>query len=179
MILFEFQFDPGVVAEDRTTNIAVANSSALQETYFVMPVRLTIGHVELLEIPPKYDQRLQRNIKGNYIPGQKGNTLVTMPWLELPLINLASVGLDAVIAVGQQGSSFYTLPDFGWRLVFTLFEKDVEVHSQVNGNTARVKYDSLVCAFRKFTLEVKATLKREVPELQEHVVWGRWLQEIE
>jgi len=51
MVIFEFKIDETALVEDLETDPVAANEAVLQETFFEMPVRLSVNEVELLEIP--------------------------------------------------------------------------------------------------------------------------------
>lgn len=51
MIILDFRVDDEGLAEDVGTGAEIANAAAIEETYFVMPVRFAIGNTELLAFP--------------------------------------------------------------------------------------------------------------------------------
>jgi hypothetical protein len=157
-MLLEFQVDEAALAADREVNPRTADAAALQETYFLMPTRLQVHQEELFAVP------------------LKGNRKDASPWLELPILHVATVGLQKVKDICKQGQSIYTLPGSGWRLRFQASGQDVLIHSEVNGCQSCVHYPELLAAFEHFASAVKEVLHRKVPELQEHPYWGTWLK---
>jgi hypothetical protein len=158
-MLLEFQVDEEALAADRKIDPRTADAAALQETYFLMPTRLQVQQEELFAVPPK-DQRKHAS-----------------PWLELPILHVATVGLQKVKEIGKQGQSIYTLPGSGWRLRFEACGQDVLIHSEVNGRQSCVHYTELLAAFEHFASTTRAVLSHKVPELQDHPYWGKWLRE--
>jgi hypothetical protein len=135
------------------------DNAALQETYFLMPTRLQVHQEELFAVPPKGQQKY------------------SSPWLELPILHVATVGLGKVKDICKQGQSMYTLPGSGWRLRFEACGQDVMIHSEVNGRQGCVRYAELLAAFEHFASTAREVLRHKVPELQEHPYWGKWLRE--
>lgn len=158
-MLLEFQIDEGTLAADREIDPRTADAAALQETYFLMPTRLQVHQEELFAVPPK------------------GHRKDVSPWLELPILHIATVGLQKVKDIGKQGQSIYTLPGSGWRLRFQASGQDVLMHSEVNGRQSCVRYTELLAAFEHFASTVREVLSHKVPELQENPYWGKWLRE--
>ena len=158
-MLFEFQVDDGALAADREIDPRTADAAALQETYFLMPTRLQVHQDELLAVPPQ------------------GNRKDASPWLELPILHVATVGLQKVKDICTEGQSIYTLPGSGWRLRFQTSGQDVLIHSEVNGLQSCVHYAELLAAFEHFASTAREVLSHKVPELQDHPYWGKWLRE--
>jgi len=158
MVLLEFQLDRNVLDDDRATDLGTADAGALQETYFLMPVRLKVSEAELLKMPP----------------GGRGR--LTSPWLTLPILHVATVGLHKVKEARESGTSTYTLPGSGWRLRFAVSGQDISVYSEVSEQGSCARYEELLQAFEHFASTVREVLSRETPELKEHPQWGRWLK---
>jgi hypothetical protein len=158
-MLLEFQADEETLAADREIDLRTADAAALQETYFLMPTRLQVHQDELFAVPPK------------------GHRKDASPWLELPILHVATVGLQKVKDICKQGQSIYTLPGSGWRLRFQASGQDILIHSEVNGRQSYVHYAELLAAFEHFASTAREVLSRKVPELQENPYWGKWLRE--
>ena len=158
-MLLEFQVDEAALAADREVDPRTADAAALQETYLLMPTRLQVHQDELFAVPLK-DHRKDAS-----------------PWLELPILHVATVGLQKVKDICKQSQSTYTLLGSGWRLHFQASGQDVLIHSEVNGRQSCVHYTELLAAFEHFASTVKEVLRHKVPELQEHPYWGKWLRE--
>ena len=177
-ILLDFIPDEMVMAEDKSSAPSQADAAELQHTYFIMPIRLKSGAEELLEIPPAKDQ--QQVWSGD----SSGNSLHPIlkerpfdPWFPLPLLDVATTGLEKIREVHQKGTSIYRLPGAGYRLSFQMSGKDVFVHSEVNGRTSRIQYVDLLHAFEEFASKVREYLSHEVPELKAHPFWKEWLEQ--
>jgi hypothetical protein len=158
-MLLEVQVDEGTLAADREIDPRTIDAAALQETYFLLPTRRQVHQEELFAVPPKG-------------PGK-----LASPWLELPILHVATVGLQKVKDICEQGQSMYTLPSSGWRLRFEACGPDVLMHSEVNGRQGCVHYAELLAAFEHFASTAREVLSRKVPELLDHPHWGKWLTE--
>ncbi len=158
LVILEFQLDENIIREDRKFNPGTADTGVLSETYFCMPVRLKIGSVELLEIP--VGSRVQKS----------------SPWLSLPILDIATTGLEAVKEAKRRGASVYSLPGSGSRLYFRMIGDEVSAYSQVNGREARTHYNQLLQAFEDFASRVRHVLMEKVPDLENHSYWGKWLK---
>ncbi len=177
-ILLDFLTDEMIMAEEKGANPGQADAAELQHTYFIMPIRLKSGAEELLEIPLAKDQ--QQVWSGD----SSGNSLHPIlkerpfdPWFPLPLLDVATTGLEKIRGVHQKGTSIYSLPGSGYRLSFQMSGKDVSVHSEVNGRTSRIQYVDLLHAFEEFASKVREYLSHEVPELKAHPFWKEWLEQ--
>ena len=159
MVVLEFQGSPGKLADDSTEDLRTTVAGNLQDTCFFIRVRLQVGNVELLEMP------------------LKGQGDAPVPWPELPILNVATVGLQRLREAGERGTAIYTLPGSGWRICFAVSGEDVSVYSEVNGRCGRGRYAELLGAFEQFAGTVRALLSREAPALQDHPHWGKWLGE--
>ncbi len=145
MTRFEFQIDRRVLEEDRSMDPGTANPAALEETYFIMPVRLEVEGHELLASPE---------------PGGD-------PWMHLPLLDMVEL-VERVRTLAEDGAVSHSLPGSGWKLHLVRRGAELEVRSTVNGAQVVVPYDAFLEAALTFRGEVLGLLAREVPEL-------RWL----
>jgi hypothetical protein len=93
-IVLQFQLDEAVLKEDVNDSISNENPAALEETYFIMPVRFGVGGVELLGEAKSKDIKV-------FLPhpehGLRETTMSTRPcnWFPLPLIGFAFHGVLA------------------------------------------------------------------------------------
>jgi hypothetical protein len=154
MIELEFQIDDGVLEEDIRVDLPTANSAALQETYFTMPVRLAIDGVELLDSPG----------------------ITTRPWLPLPLLDVALVAVDRIAGLRDGTTATYSLPGGGWSLVLTRTGAAVGIESTINGKSASSAFLDLRSAGLMFRERVRGMLWTRLPQLRSHPLWGPWLQ---
>jgi hypothetical protein len=176
MVELQFKLDEVVLREDREANIREASAGALEETYFVMPVRFKVGTQELLEIPARAEpQEIWVSVPGGGItPSQREQ--VSSPWLPLPLLDVATVGRAKVREAWQTGEAKYDLPG-GWSLHLRKVDGDIFIKSDVNQRVGQVAYQDLMEAFDKFRSTVRDILAKEVPELKTHHNWEQWFTE--
>src|SRR5262245_1596341 len=90
----EFRWNPAPLGEGETALAAVADPAALQEAFFVMPVRLIVGDVNLPDVRARRDRPV-------FLIGPTGEAALShgaapKPWLELALLSVATVGLQKV-----------------------------------------------------------------------------------
>ena len=178
MVLLEFQVDRTVLAEDKESNPGAAEAAALQETYFVMPVRLAIENVELLQMPMG-EQQVWVGKPGEQGLARMQREALASKWLPLPLLNVSTVGVEKVREARQNRVSTYSLPASGWRLRFERSGENICIHSEVNGGSGCARYEEVLHAFEDFASKVRNVLRREIPELNDHPYWGKWLNEAE
>ena len=69
----------------------------------------------------------------------------------------------------------FVLPEVGSRLVFQSIGSKVEIYSGINQKTVTTDSHELLWAFEDFLVEVRDSLRREVPQLLLHPYWGSWL----
>lgn len=176
MVELQFELDKVVMRRDREVNIREVSAGALEEIYFVMPVRFKVGTQELLESPARAErQEIWVNAPGGGVmPIQREE--VSSPWLPLPLLDVVTVGLAKVQEAWQHGEAKYDLPG-GWSLHFKKADGDIIIKSDVNQRVGQVDYQDLMQAFHKLRSNVRDVLAREVPELKAHPYWEQWFTE--
>ena len=152
MVIFEFKIDENSLADDLKANPISANPAALQETYFEMPIRLSVNDVELFEFPGSHN-----------------------PWLRLPLLDVATVGIEKVKRLKSEKNSTYYLPG-GWELRFRKNDAFVTILSTINMKTVETSYDDIMESFLAFNVKVKSFLLESVPMLVDHPYWGEFLK---
>ena len=177
MITLEFRADEYIFAEEGKADLLAANAAVLQVTSFLVPVRLNVNGVELLELPPR-----QGGVIWASRPGQVGlepmpADSAASPWLELPLLEAATSGLDKVRQAAGAGSSVYYLGETGGSLSFEVSGGDVMIRCNLNGRTGHVDYNELLRAWERFAHHVRVALTQQWPELKRHAVWGGWFAE--
>ncbi|MDQ3705892.1 MAG: hypothetical protein M3437_11830 [Chloroflexota bacterium] len=175
MCILEFKVDEAILREDTKGGLHIANSAALQHTYFEMPVRFNVAGVELLEKPIAAHTQLWISDPHtrNNVPVQRG--LAPSPWLSLPILHVATIGLERVQEAWESGTSTYSLPG-GSHLSFERSGEDLIVYSGLNGQRSRANYHQILHAFLNFASEVRHVLDQAAPELRDHQHWGRWFK---
>jgi hypothetical protein len=172
MTALDFTVDEVVLRQDRSADPAHAPAAALQETYLVMPTRLTVDNVEMLALPRR--ERI-------FTAGSGGSAVVDDrqvtddPWLRLPLLHVATVGPAALDNASASGSGTYTLPGVGSQLRFDVDGSFVTVTSDLNGRAQRVPTADVQAAFRQFARRVRHLVRERVPELLDHPAFVDWL----
>lgn len=159
MIRLEFQVDAPTLAEDTREDLRHVDAAVLQHNYFDFPVRFTVDDVELFEGVVQDGPVLRPR-----------NQDASNPWWWLPILHLASVGLDRVKEAGQRGYAECTLPGGAANLVLTAIGDHVLIRSGVNQRTVQVDYNDLVTAFEGLAAQTRSVLLQAAPELADHLV---------
>ena len=100
---------------------------------------------------------------------------VASPWLSLPPLHLATVGLEMVQKAGKHGTACYC-PEGGGCLDIAVRDSRAEVYSTMNTCHTQAPYVELLEAFASFRRTVQRSLGEACPELKEHPAWGRWFK---
>lgn len=194
-LILEFRFDPRAI-EDATDmgDLRRVDAPLLAFSYFLMPVRLKVGDVELLEpvgdyvyIPREKRSRFIRlyDNDGQLLPlTVDDRTLLASspeplpsPWTPLALLSVAMFGRAAVNEALAAGAATYDHADGGESLTFTVVGDRAQIESGVNGRVAETAAVSLREAFGHFAERVRSVLGQECPELKEHPYWGPWFHD--
>jgi len=155
-IVLDFFRDQSVLGRDRLAYAAQPGIDVLDVTFFIMPVRLSLCGVELLEWP-----------------GVRSRP--SSEWCPLPLLHVAAIGLDLVRSLeGETQKATYSLPEVGTELRLARMGDRVRVYSTMNGREATVGYDELLSAFERFAQGVRRMLLESVPALRDDPHWGAW-----
>jgi len=147
-VILEFRVDESVLAEDRRHDPAGTDPAVVETTYFTMPVRFCVDHVELLKT--------------------RSGAWLTQPLLglathlSLALSNLRSTG---VATCSVAGAGTLRLQRHGER---------VRLACDFNRLEAEVAIDELDGAVRLFCRHVKDALREFVPEITTHPSWSTW-----
>jgi len=169
MVSIEFVPDDEIVKEDLAMISNTAPAAALQETFFLLPVKFIIDETDLLLLPVKQEQR--------FVSNEQGETKVTgtgkIESIRLPLLDFTTQGFEAVKALREKSQSKYSAPG-GWNLYFQKEERGIRVTSDVNGKQVLTDYNQLYRAFSKFELRVRSFLRERAPLLSKHSYWGPW-----
>ncbi len=154
MIILDFQVDEEGLAEDLGASPETANAAALEQTYFVMPVRFTVGNTDLLAFPGAYET-----------------------WRPQPIIGFATHVLGAVLGVKPGEPACCHIAD-GGRLDFERFDWTIRVSSTLlRGRGESVPATELISAARVFRDRVRDFLLQRVPAMKEHPWWNKWFPE--
>jgi hypothetical protein len=151
MIILDFLLDEETFDKDLRSSPETANAAALEQTFFVVPVRFASGETELLSFPGAYDA-----------------------WRPQPLIGFATH-----LVVATQGASPGTMASChladGGRLDFERIDYTIRVSSTLLPQQVEiVKAVELVRAARDFRERVRTCLSLRVPALSRHPWWGKW-----
>lgn len=151
MTKIHFELDEMALAADAECAPAGADPAALEETYFVMPVRFEISGVDVLAL-------------------QGG---VARP---LPLIGFAIDLLSALepLESGQRTDVYLAGGD---ELSLHRQDEMIELQCVPDGQTAKVGRSELIAAARSFSARVSALLLQRVPEIRNHPTWLEWFPE--
>ena len=154
MIVLDFQVDEDGLAEDLAASPETATAAALEETYFVMPVRFAVGSAELLAFPGAYDT-----------------------WRPQPILGFATHLFAAVMSVTSGGRASCHTTD-GGRLVFEPSDSITRISSTLLPDSkVSVPTIELIGAARALRDRVEELLLQRVPTMKEHPWWSKWFPE--
>jgi len=148
--VLKFKIDEEELAADKRCNPSEACMAMLKNTYFIMPVKLQINDIELFKISSDN------------------------PWLDYPIIHIATFGLSYVLDLKNTKNFTYEMPEGGY-LKFKKTNNHVLVSSLYHKTPVSVSYDELVAAFEKFSEDVRKFLIKNFPEMKQHPELGEWL----
>jgi hypothetical protein len=153
MITLEFQIDEGVLAEDAAEDPATADASALEQTFFVMPVRFAVNGTELFGI-----RELEH-------------------WQELPLLGFATA-LRRVIVELRKNSHARTFLAGGGELRCQRTDDAVQLVNSLNKRVATADAEALRAAVQDFARRARLFLETRFPPIQTHPHWRSWWEAI-
>ena len=157
MIILEFKCDSLVMEKAKEINLESVDSTSLSRELFVMPVHLRIDDVELLEISTQFGRAVT-------------------DWPFLPIVDVATYGLEMVYDAWQNGLSEIWISETGLRLSLEREDDKITIRSRSRGYVCTVPHEELRRAFEDFAREVRETLIKEAPELTKHPYWGGWFR---
>ena len=146
MISLDFEVDRSVVRRDRSFNPGSADMSLLRHSYFDMPVRFSIGDIELID----------------------GATI--------PIYTMAADGLEDLRNLPKTRRVTMQPPVIGGFVLEMDGDDVIIFTPSHGGREARVPYADLLRAWEAFASKVRSFLVREFPELREHPQMGAWLR---
>jgi hypothetical protein len=175
-VILELRVDWSILAEDRKSVVASADAVALDYTYFVLPVRLAVDGMEVLEYPRREPRVMWAGdpVTRELVPIPSTDT-GPGPWLELPVLHVATIGLETVRGLAESDTATYMLPGAD-HIRFARVGECVQISVGHTGPSASAPYQQVLDAFERFAGEVRRLLAREVPEILEHPYWGPWIQ---
>lgn len=151
MIELDFQADEAAVRDDLKAAPESADAAALENTFFVVPTRLRIDDIELLEYPG-----------------------VHPAWRPLPLLGFAPRLCRVAAAVGDGETATISLMDGGALQLERRGDTLNLTSSLTPEQVATVSRGELVQESAKFAAEVCAFLASLAPAMSEHPAWPTW-----
>ncbi|MDP3155769.1 MAG: hypothetical protein Q8N23_24060 [Archangium sp.] len=148
MIEFDFRPDEGVLAENAEGEPQAADPAALEETYFVMPLRFSVNGAEVL--------------------GAGGE-----PWWDLPLLGFATHLQACLERLIEQGKAQMFLAG-GGSLVWRLRDDAAEVRNSLSGATVPMSLAELHSAVAALFQRVRQFLLTRFPSMVAHPRWTDW-----
>lgn len=172
MTTVDFGLDEASLAEDLQLSPESANPAALEETYFVMPVRLCMKDVELFEQPNSAKRTVLFGATNQSV--QKIHLFNEAScWLSLPLLGFATHALRALnqMKLGDEKKLYLA---GGGDLMLTRDGDKLFVESSINGKSSSTEFAEAVNAFGAFSEKIRQLLVSRVPEIQQHPSWRKW-----
>jgi hypothetical protein len=172
MTTVDFRLDEASLVEDIQHSPESANPAALEETYFVMPVRLCVNGIELLEQPGRAKRNVfigadEQGLRQTQLPDE------TSCWLPLPLLGFGTQVLQALNETKPGREQKLNLAG-GGHLVFARHNDQIAVESSINGKRSSTQLAEALDAFRAFSEKVRQLLVTRVPVIQQHPSWRQW-----
>ena len=148
MITLEFKIDEAEWQSDVAASPTTANPAALEQTYFVMPVRFTVQGKELLGIPG------------------------VGPWQRLPMLGLAwGFGRVAHLSTGDKVNLSLA---GGGNLEFRAGADAVTVTSSLRHESVEVDAEELRHSAGNFVESVRREFRKRLPSMSSHPAWSTW-----
>jgi hypothetical protein len=157
VIILEFKRDGLVIEKIKEINIESVDPTTLSRELLVMPVHLRIDDVELLEISTQFGRAVT-------------------DWPFLPIVDVATYGLEKVYDAWQKGLSEIWVSETGLRLGLEREDDKITLRSYNMGHVCTVSYDELRRVFEDFARDVREMLVEEAPDLTKHPYWGGWFR---
>jgi hypothetical protein len=154
--IVDFQLREEVLREDVGLQPHLRPIPVLFQTFFVMPMRLRVGGMELFEAEGE-SYRLPRT----------SGVEVSAPWIFLPLLGMASGGLKALRGALDRGESSMLLPSKGGStIVLSYRDGSLTIYSGLNGARGTAPYDVSFDSWLAFARKVLDMATKAVPELR-------------
>jgi hypothetical protein len=171
MITFEFVVNKDRILEERKYDLLIDGIAILENSYFVLPVRLNINGIEMFEYSMNGTTGLVEP-RGKDLEFQ--DKKIATIWLELPILHLSITGLESVKKACNGEKVIYNLPEGVTSLQFIPIEKSVEVISEISGRKSKIECSELLKAFEDFSSKTRAVLEELVPELKQNPEIAYW-----
>jgi hypothetical protein len=172
MIELEFKKDERKLREDIEVGFPEEIEAALFETYFELPVRFSINGVELFE-------RISLNINRINISETVGGDIrkyirpISTPWLELPILNVATTCFDMIRKAWEGEKAVYSIPGGAGYLVFKKTNSKIRVLSTINDRVADADCLELKNAFTIFSNRAQELAEDLFPQLKTDELWNK------
>jgi len=150
MISLDFQVDEDALAEDLESRPTEANTAAVEQTYFVMPVRFAVGETELLAYPGVYES-----------------------WRPQPLVGFSTHLVGSILAVSPGETKRCYIAD-GGHLDLARSEWTMRITASLLKRTESVPTNELLTEARAFRERVREFLLERVPGMGRHESWQVW-----
>jgi hypothetical protein len=150
MMVVDFKWDQEVLKKDLAASPVSADPAALEETYFVMPVRFSVDGVNLLSMSA--DQAHSLPLLG--FSTHVLQMLEHMQSTDEGRVYLAGGGDVSICTEGQR----------------------VRIRSSLTNREVTVDREALLSAFRSFADCVKHQLVTWVPGIDRHPHWRTWFR---
>lgn len=158
MIIIDFVIRESSFSRSDNQSISIVSAGTIEETYFLIPIRLTVNGVELL---------------GGTSSSDKASS---SPWLEIPLLGFAKTGEEIVKEACSGKPVRFYLPDTGAFLDFSPGATgSVQIWSSINHSASCIECDELLKEFSFFVRRVKKVLADNIPDLINHPILGGWI----
>ena len=148
-----FEADEHTLLEDLAFQPHKADPAALQETYFVFPIRFLMNGVNLFTT-------------------KDGSTL------QLPLIGFSSALRRGVQQLANSDTCSVYLAGGGQFLLSRRGDDAIAGFCSISGVRSSDAYDQVAAASRQFSEDVSMFLQQECPELARIEAWPFWFSEI-
>ena len=171
MTIIEFQLDEESLKQDLNHSPEKTNPAALEQTYFMMPVRFCANRVELLGQQNASQTKVfiphpEHGLRETYIMNEPSR------WCVLPLLGFATHGLQALSEIGENAMRKVSIAD--GCLIISRRGQKIHMVSDANGRTVMTEYVEVWNAFEEFSEKVRQMLISRVPALQQHPSWRQW-----
>jgi hypothetical protein len=153
MTELDFIIDDRVLLEDLPFSTRSAEPAAVEETYFIMPVRMCVSGVELFRLNP-----------------------TGSPWLSLPVLGFAAHLREALGKIRSDVQSSLSLAG-GGRLDFLMESEKLEITCSLSRLGAADALREVTGASSIFCQKIQVLLRDRVPQLVEHPSWRQWFPE--
>jgi hypothetical protein len=169
MVKIEFFNDENEINEDKLYDPLHMDAAILEQTFFVLPVRFLVNDSDMFH----WKQEIRIGMpKDEVYRSMEENIYI---WIPLPVLHLATKGLDEAKRACKGETIIYSLPGTMYQIKFHPMNNKIEISSSFLNYSEVIYCTELVEAFEKFAEEVRKMINREFPELKKHPQIGAWL----